>query len=386
MPEPAVPPGLALDLVGVSKRYGRVTALEDVTLRVAPGEFVTLLGPSGCGKTTLLKAVAGFLSGVEGEIRLGGRRLAGVPPHRRQIGIVFQHYALFPHYTVAQNVGFGLKMRRAPRAAIRDRVAEMLRLVQLEGYEARYPRELSGGQQQRVALARVLAIQPHLLLLDEPFGALDRKLRVQMQVELKQLQQRLGITTVFVTHDQEEALTMSDRIAVMRLGRVVQCASPPDIYDHPASPYVADFIGVTNLIPGRVVEGKRPARVDLLGVPFSLPQEAPGPPGAAVLVAVRPEALGLRRGVEGGERGWAGRLTFAIHAGPRVDYEVTLDDGFRLRVTSARDPASGGAAWPVGSPVRVTIANPSACRLFPAGPPEASGESPGVQACASPRC
>jgi ABC-type Fe3+/spermidine/putrescine transport system ATPase subunit len=351
----------ALDLLAVSKRYGEVVALNNVDLHVRPSEMLTLLGPSGCGKTTLLKAVAGFIQDVEGDILLGGQSLIRVPPYLRDIGIVFQNYALFPHYTVAENVAFGLRMRNVGRAEIRKRVSQALSLVQLQGFEERHPRQLSGGQQQRVALARVLVLSPRLLLLDEPFGALDRKLRMQMQVELKQLLKPLGITTILVTHDQEEAMTLSDRIAVMHKGRLIQCAEPLEIYDRPADTYVADFIGVTNLVPTRLVSGPPRAEVDAHGVRVAIaPENAPSARDGAYL-AVRPENLTFD---QSSENAWTGQLSLALPAGPRIDYEVVLDSGVRLRVSAARDGVMDERGLPVvGSIVHVKIVNPARCRL-----------------------
>src|SRR6185295_14207125 len=239
-------------LTGLVKRYGATLALDGVSLTIAPGEFFTLLGPSGCGKTTTLRSVAGFVAPDAGEVAIDGVTVTRVPPHRRQVGMVFQHYALFPHRTVAQNVGFGLRMQRVPKAEIARRVADALALVQLPGHGARYPSQLSGGEQQRVALARALVTRPAVLLLDEPLGALDKKLRDHMKIELKRLQREVGITTIYVTHDQEEALTMSDRIAVMHRGRVEQVAAPRGLYETPATAFVASFIGNINLRSERV--------------------------------------------------------------------------------------------------------------------------------------
>jgi putative spermidine/putrescine transport system ATP-binding protein len=356
--------GQSLVIAGLSKRYGDVAALTGINLAIEPGEFVTLLGPSGCGKTTLLKAIAGFAPQDEGNVMLGGRQLSDLPAYRRDIGIVFQNYALFPHYTVAENVSFGLRMRKFGKAARRQRVAEVLRLVRLEGFDTRYPNQLSGGQQQRVALARSLAINPQLLLLDEPFGALDRKLRVEMQVELKLLLKPLGITTLFVTHDQEEAMCLSDRIAVMDRGRIIQCADPKTIYDHPASAYVADFIGITNLLPARLIERGPAALMEVLTLRLSLPFAADGPEPRRLL-AVRPENLILTRAEEDRNgTGWAGRVALASHTGPRLDYDVILADGTRLKVSVSRETSEPELA--VGSSVRVRIANPARCRLLPA--------------------
>jgi spermidine/putrescine ABC transporter ATP-binding subunit len=275
-------------LVNLAKRYGATRALDGVSLAVAPGEFFTLLGPSGCGKTTTLRSVAGFVTPDAGEVAINGRTVTRVPPHRRRVGMVFQHYALFPHRTVTQNVGFGLRMQRMERAEIARRVAEALALVQLPGHGARYPGQLSGGEQQRVALARALVTRPAVLLLDEPLGALDKKLRDHMKIELKRLQREVGITTIYVTHDQEEALTMSDRIAVMHRGRVEQVAPPRGLYETPATAFVAGFIGNINLLSGRAAGADR---VDCGGAMLAATGAAPA--GAAVAVALRPERIRL---------------------------------------------------------------------------------------------
>ena len=243
-----------LSVEGVTKRFGEVVALDDVSLAVAEGELLTILGPSGSGKTTLLKVVAGFETPDAGTVRVDGVEITALPPARRDIGMVFQNYALFPHLTVKGNVAFPLEMRNVARAEIERRVGEALALVELAGYEARLPRQLSGGQQQRVALARAIVFNPRLLLLDEPFGALDRKLRETMQLEVRRLQRRLGLTTIFITHDQEEALVLSDRIAVMNKGTIQQIATTTEIYERPANDFVADFVGESNIFHGTLTE------------------------------------------------------------------------------------------------------------------------------------
>src|SRR5213078_4190419 len=240
--------GVAISLEGVVKRFGSVLAVEETTLDIRDGEFFSMLGPSGCGKTTTLRMIAGFEVPDEGRVLLRGADVTNVPPNQRNVNTVFQHYALFPHMNVFDNVSFGLELKKVPRGERRERVAEMLRIVQLEGMEKRKPQQLSGGQQQRVALARALVNRPAALLLDEPLGALDVKLRKQMQLELKRIQSTLGTTFVYVTHDQEEALAMSDRIAVMNGGRVEQIGSPREIYEHPQTAFVADFIGSLNAL------------------------------------------------------------------------------------------------------------------------------------------
>ncbi len=281
-----------LRIAGVAKRFRQTRVLDDISLEVARGEFVSLLGPSGCGKTTLLRILAGLLAADEGRVTLGGRDLAGLAPHRRNVGVVFQNYALFPHLTVAENVAFGLRARRHAKGGIAARVAELLALVQLGPLAGRAIAQLSGGQQQRVAIARALATSPDLVLLDEPLSALDRKLRETMQVELRALLRQLGMTAIFVTHDQEEALTLSDRVAVMNAGRIEQLAGPQAIYDQPASPFVLDFVGQATVLHGNVVE-ERPASV-LVRTALG-PIEAPGHMlvGAPAMVAVRPERIVL---------------------------------------------------------------------------------------------
>lgn len=281
-----------LQIEGVAKRFRQTTVLDGIQLSVGQGEFVSLLGPSGCGKTTLLRILAGLLAPDRGTVRLGGQDLGRLPPHRRNVGVVFQNYALFPHLTVAENVAFGLRARRRPRAGIAPRVADLLRMVQLPDMGGRAVSQLSGGQQQRVAIARALASSPDLVLLDEPLSALDRKLRETMQVELRGLLRQLGMTAVFVTHDQEEALALSDRIAVMNAGRIEQLADPQFIYDRPATPFVLDFVGRATVLHGEVVhEGATTAQVrtahGLVEVPGHMLR------GTRALVAVRPERITL---------------------------------------------------------------------------------------------
>jgi putrescine transport system ATP-binding protein len=281
-----------LRIEGLSKRFGGHAAVDDLSLAVYPGEFFALLGPSGCGKTTLLRLIAGFERASAGRILLDGADLLPVPPHRRPVNMMFQSYALFPHLTVAANVAFGLKQEGLPKADIAERVAEMLALVRLEDFAVRKPHELSGGQRQRVALARSLAKRPRILLLDEPMAALDKKLRGETQFELMELQRRLGLTFIIVTHDQSEAMTVADRIAVMDRGHLMQVGPPADIYERPISRWVADFIGNVNLFEGRVgadrlsIEGTALGRVRVAA-------KIAAEPGATVWAAVRPERLRL---------------------------------------------------------------------------------------------
>ena len=280
----------------VRKAYGEVVAVRGVDLRVGPGEFVTLLGPSGCGKTTCLRMVAGFVEPDAGRVLLGGQDITRIPPHRRNTGMVFQSYALFPHRTVAANVAFGMKMRGVARSEADRRTHDALRLVRLEALAERYPAELSGGQKQRVALARAVVIRPQVLLLDEPLGALDLKLREELQVEIKRVQSTLGITTLFVTHDQGEALGMSDRVAVMRDGEIVQIDTPSALYERPNSTYVANFVGRTNLIEV-VVKSRQGGMVtvEAHGVTFTVAgmQQPEFPVGERCLLAARPEHFGI---------------------------------------------------------------------------------------------
>ncbi|MEI8078798.1 MAG: ABC transporter ATP-binding protein [bacterium] len=267
----------ALRLEGVTKRFGAVTALHEAWLNVREGEFVTLLGPSGCGKTTLLNLIAGFLEADAGEIFIGGKLVTTLPVWERDLGMVFQSYALFPHMDVARNVGYGLRARGVPKSEEAARVAEALGLVRLSALADRRPKQLSGGQQQRVALARALVIRPRLLLLDEPFSALDRNLRAEMQLELKEIQHRLGVTTIFVTHDRSEAMSMSDRVAVMSEGRILQLDTPEAIYGRPTHPFVAGFIGDATVLPGRLIaRDGASAQVEAAGLPFTVPAETLG--------------------------------------------------------------------------------------------------------------
>jgi spermidine/putrescine transport system ATP-binding protein len=303
-------PRAAIGIVGVSKRFGGVGAVDDVSLEIAEGEFFSLLGPSGCGKTTTLRMVAGFERPDEGRIVLQGSDVTTVPANKRPLNMVFQQYALFPHMSVYENVAFGLKVKRVPRAQHKERVHEMLRVVSLEGMDKRRARQLSGGQQQRVALARALVNRPAALLLDEPLGALDVKLRRQMQLELKRIQHTLGTTFVYVTHDQEEALAMSDRIAVMNGGRVQQTGSPREIYEHPETAFVADFIGSLNAFDFRVDELIGDSAVMRLGERgrIVVPVDGGHSPGETLRVAVRPERIQIG--------------TAAGHGGSRLDGTV----------------------------------------------------------------
>ena len=348
--------GAGVALERITHRYGAALAVEDASLEIQPGELVALLGPSGCGKTTLLRIVAGLLRQTEGHVRIADGIVDALPPNERGAGIVFQNYALFPHMTVEANVAYGLRARGADRASVQETVRRMLALVQMESFRERYPRELSGGQQQRVALARTLAVSPRVLLLDEPFGALDKNLRLDMQIEVKRLQRELGITTIMVTHDQEEALSMADRIAVMSRGRVEQFATPEEIYDRPASLFVAGFVGTANLLKGRLSESGGGVSVSLAGgETLALAKAAPcSRPGDAVL-AVRPEHLRFA------DDGLAATVEMSLPLGPSVVYELKLADGTELKLTESRGTGERRAA---GAAVRVRIADDAPVAVF----------------------
>ena len=339
-----MPADPAIDARRLVKSFaGQVRALDGVSLQIAPGAFFTLLGPSGCGKTTLLRLIAGFETQDSGTLFLHGQALDGLAPWQRPVNTVFQSYAVFPHLSVAENVAFGLEMQGGRRDAIARRVEEMLTLVRLDGLGGRRPNQLSGGQLQRVALARALAPAPRVLLLDEPLSALDRKLRTEMQLELKRIQAALGITFVFVTHDQHEALTMSDRIAVMQSGRICQIGTPEDIYERPQTRFVADFIGETNLIEATRLGGRR----------FALPgggELMAADDGPGEILAIRPERLRLDP-----SGSLAGVVAQVVYSGVDTLYEVRLPGGLSLRV---RAPNSEGAGTRASQGETVGLAVP----------------------------
>ena len=315
-----------LTLVRLTKHYGGVTAVDDVSLEVAEGEFLSLLGPSGCGKTTTLRMVAGFVLPTSGDILLDGRSIARLPPYRRGMGMVFQNYALFPHLNVADNVGFGLEMARVPKRTAAQRVEAALARVHLEGYGKRRTRELSGGQQQRVALARALVIEPAVLLLDEPLSNLDAKLREELRQEIREIQQDLGITTLFVTHDQVEALTMSDRIAVLNEGRVEQIGTPEEVYERPASRFVADFLGRANFLHAAVVaaEGDQ-TRIRLDGGGESL-VSGRADDRRQLVVMVRPHRIQIHpvNGASDAAHAISGEVRSTTYLGDVIQYQVAL--------------------------------------------------------------
>jgi len=346
-------PAPDVEIIDVTKRFGDVVAVDAMHLGIERGEFYSLLGPSGCGKTTTLRMIAGFEQPTEGEILLAGQPIAGIPPYKRNVNTVFQHYALFPHMDVAQNVGYGLRQRKVGKAEEGRRVSEALSLVRLEGYERRRTWEMSGGQQQRVALARALVNRPTVLLLDEPLGALDLKLRKEMQLELKALQREVGITFVYVTHDQEEALTMSDVIVVMRDGRIQQLGRPEELYERPVNRFVADFIGTSNFIDasvaeisGRTVTARTTNGLILRG---ALTDPAASVTfGDGVTVATRPERLSVARIDPGATTGSGstevrGRITQGTYLGDQTEYRVTTEQAGELIVRHQNTTGAGGA-------------------------------------------
>ena len=354
-PDPTGHPDV--ELIGVTKRFGSVVAVDRMDLAIPAGSFTSLLGPSGCGKTTTLRMIAGFEQPTSGEILLAGQPIAGVPPYQRNVNTVFQHYALFPHMDVAQNVGYGLRQRKVGKAEEQRRVVEALELVRLEGYGPRRIWEMSGGQQQRVALARALVNRPTVLLLDEPLGALDLKLRKEMQLELKALQQEVGITFVYVTHDQEEALTMSDMIVVMRDGVIQQQGAPDELYERPANRFVSDFIGTSNFIEASLTEADRATGRASAKTPSGMlisghlmAGSAVVAPGAAVTIAVRPERVELTSGEAAApEPGWtqvSGRIVQGTYLGGQTEYRIHTEQVGEL--VARRQNAAGGGAVGAG--------------------------------------
>jgi len=350
---PAAPArGVGLELSGLHRSFGATRALAGFDLSLAPGELVALLGPSGCGKTTALRIVAGFDSPDQGTVRVDGRELTKLSAAKRDMGMVFQSYSLFPHLTAAQNVGFGPRLRKIAADERARQASELLELVGMAGMGDRYPHQLSGGQQQRVALARALAVRPKVLLLDEPLSALDAKVRLQLREEIRRIQQEFGITTLFVTHDQEEALSMADRVAVMRSGMLEQCAAPAELYERPATAFVAQFVGTMNHLPGQILE---PGRVRVAGRELPVDGACPAA-GTKVKVLIRPEGLDLESAdaaavasADAAETG-VGQVLMATFLGAITRLTVRLGDGTEAKADLASHRT---AEFPVGSTVRL---------------------------------
>jgi ABC-type Fe3+/spermidine/putrescine transport system ATPase subunit len=349
-----------IELRNVTKRYGDLVANDNVTLKIRRGELMTLLGPSGCGKTTALRCITGHNIPDEGQVWIDGQNVTELPTHRRELGMVFQNFALFPHMTVFDNVGFPLMIRRQNRARRQERVMEALRLIRMEGYAGHYPRQLSGGQQQRVGLARALVYQPKVLLLDEPLSNLDAKLREEMRFEIRDLIDRLGITAVYVTHDQAEALALSDRVAVMNAGRIEQVGTPDEIYDYPQSRFVADFIGLSDFIEGTVSSVQRETAVVAAGgLQISISARPDMSPGQEVLLFIRPNNVELLPATQGGgDNVFAGVVDKTTYLGDRNDYRVVVGESLELRVQT-----DGKVRFGEGENVQVHLPQ-SLCRLI----------------------
>jgi spermidine/putrescine ABC transporter ATP-binding subunit len=353
----------AITIEGVVRSFGVLRAVDDVSIAIRDKEFFTLLGPSGCGKTTLLRMVAGFCELDRGRILFDGERIDTLPPHGRNTGMVFQSYAVFPHLTVADNVAYGLRARRIAAVEVDRRIDHALKLVQLENFRPRWPHQLSGGQLQRVAIARAIVIEPRVLLLDEPLSNLDAKLRVEMRTEIRRLQKTLGITVIYVTHDQEEALAISDRIAVMRSGRIEQVGEPRAIYEQPATAFVAEFVGTSNLLRG-TIQQRDGEMVDIMVAGVSVrTRAAAGLVGDRVVVSLRPEALSLLAPGEVLRAGWAriaGLLSEVEYLGPVTRFTVQLADGSPLRLMALAPPATAGEVIVAFDPGRAIVLEGSA--------------------------
>src|SRR6266700_7995561 len=358
-----MPGGRSLVVDAVTHRYqSGALAVENINLDIKGGEIIALLGPSGCGKTTLLRIVAGFIAQTQGRIIIGDDIVDALPPNRRAVGIVFQNYALFPHLTISENVGYGLAARGVDKATRQREAQRLLELVQLPAMAERLPKQLSGGQQQRVALARALAVKPSILLLDEPFAALDKNLRLDMQIEVKRIQRLAGTTTVLVTHDQEEALSMADRVAVLNQGKLEQYSPPTEVYDAPQSLFVNTFVGTANTLPGKLVAVNGEATV-ALDIGTEIKTRAPTAPitlGDRVTVCMRPEHLRL---ADNGE-GLAGIVEMGLPLGPSIVHEVRTADGRAVKVTEPR--AAGAQPRAPGSAVRVQTVGSNVISVFPA--------------------
>jgi putative spermidine/putrescine transport system ATP-binding protein len=355
--------GVAIALENIRHRFGGSTVIDRLDLSIAGGELVALLGPSGCGKSTLLRIVAGLLGQTEGTVRVGGQSVDHLSTSERGAGIVFQSYALFPHMSVEDNVAYGLRARGIGKSSCVQTVTQMLEMVRMAAFRKRYPRELSGGQQQRVALARTLAVQPKLLLLDEPFAALDKNLRLDMQIEIKRIQRELGITTLMVTHDQEEAMSMADRLAVMNAGRIEQFDTPEAIYDTPASLFVASFVGTANLLPGRLARqtGGSFSVACAAGGQIALPHAAPCSRNGGVVLAARPEHLLIG---SPSDTAIDAVIEMALPIGASVLYELSLADGMPIKITQPRQADT--PRFEVGQRVGVRLRADSPVSVFAA--------------------
>jgi putative spermidine/putrescine transport system ATP-binding protein len=350
--------GHRLTLDKITQRFGDFTAVRDINIDVAGGELVALLGPSGCGKSTLLRIIAGFIRQTEGRVLFNGEPVDHLTPSQRGVGIVFQNYALFPHMTIADNVAYGLQAHKWPREKIRPRVEEMLALVHMSEFAQRRPRQLSGGQQQRIALARCLAVDPKILLLDEPFGALDKNLRLDMQIEVKRLIREAGVTTMLVTHDQDEALSMADRIAVMSRGVIEQISKPTEIYDSPKTLFVNEFVGTTNVLPGTFSNGGNAPRVVLSGGHvLGVSSNERFTDGSKVVVSIRPEQLQVVP-----TDGLDAVIKAVMPLGAHVIYEVEISEGLSLKVS---EPREGLAMRQTGERVRIAPTSTENCKVFP---------------------
>jgi putative spermidine/putrescine transport system ATP-binding protein len=356
--------GSSLALEQIVHRFGDMIALKDIHLDIKPGEFISLLGPSGCGKTTLLRIISGFLKPSSGKILLNGQSVETLAAADRGVGIVFQNYALFPHMTVWDNIAYGLRAKRMPKGKVSTKVGEMLELIQLGHLAKRYPSELSGGQQQRVAIARALAVEPKLMLLDEPFSALDKNLRLDMQIEIRRLLSEQGVTAVLVTHDQEEAMSMSDRIAVMSQGAIHQFAAPSQIYDQPETLFVSTFVGTCNLLPARLLGRETPDYV--MQVPGGGRLRVASPmtvkPDDNLLLAVRPENLRIQ--TQPSAHSLPSTVEMCLPLGSVTAYEVQISPDTKVKVTQPRIP--GARLLERGQQIHLELASPQACSLFPA--------------------
>jgi iron(III) transport system ATP-binding protein len=355
-------------LQDIVKRFGTLEAVSHVSLEIKDGELFTLLGPSGCGKTTILRLIGGFHKPDHGEIYFDGKAVTSIPPYERSIGMVFQNYALWPHMTNLDNISYGLKLKKFSRAEVADKVSHALKLVNLVGLENRYPGQLSGGQQQRVALARALVLNPDVLLLDEPLSNLDAKIRIQVRAEIRKLQKELAITTIYVTHDQEEALTLSDRIAVINLGKLQQIGTPRDLYERPENPFVADFIGINNLIPGDVQEVNKPEgwiKVQTKIGSLICISDRQYKPGDRCMISVRPETASISQS-EDFQKGFnliSGTVSFAYYIGNTIRYDVETNHGILFKVDIQNpwgyQPFSIGEKVYVSFPVKTTLGIPA---------------------------